>query len=153
MTDDLPHALGLSFRTQRPYERTVSRRSPEHWSLMRSLAFLAATFAIVFAALLPSAVAASAPAGEPVMMCSGDHMLVVRHTHGSPAPLSPGSMGGTECADCVLAALTTLPPAPPLHPAAPPRIAAVQPDLPRPAPPPATTSAGLPPPSTAPPTA
>lgn len=120
---------------------------------MRSLALLAATFAMVLGALLPSAVAASAPVGEPVMMCSGDQMLVVQPGQGSSEPESPGSMDSMDCADCVLSALTAVPPAPPVHPVAPPRIVAVQPDLPRAGPRLIATPAGLPPPSTAPPTA
>ena len=126
----------------------------EHWSLMRSLAFLAATFAIVFGSLLPSAVAASAATGDPVMLCSGDRILVVYDADGSPRPKAPTPMDSLSCADCVLSALTTLPPPPPpIHPLAPPRIVAVQPDLPRLAVRPPRPAAGLPPPSTAPPTA
>jgi hypothetical protein len=123
----------------------------EHWSLMRSLAFLAATFAIVFATLLPTAVAASAATGEPVVLCSGDRIMVVFNTDGSSEPTSMDSL---DCADCVLSALTTLPPPPVVRPMAPPRIVAVQPDLPRAGPwRGGLRLAGLPPPSTAPPTA
>lgn len=124
----------------------------EHWSLMRSLAFLAATFAIVFGSLLPSAVAASAATGEPVVLCSGDQIMVVYDEDGSPRPSGP--MDSLSCADCVLSALTTLPPPPsPIHPVAPPRSVVVLPDYQPAATPPAGQRAGLPPPSTAPPTA
>lgn len=130
----------------------MTSRSPEHWSLMRSLAFLAATFAIVFGSLLPSAVAASAATGDPIMLCSGDQIMVVYDRDGSPQPAGP--MDSLSCADCVLSALTTLPPPPvPVHPAAPPRIVVVQPDTPYVAILPSGLRAGLPPPSTAPPTA
>jgi hypothetical protein len=130
----------------------VSSRSPEHWSLRRSLAFLAATFAIVFGSLLPSAVAASAATGDPVVLCSGDQIMVVYDADGSPRPSGP--MDSLSCADCVLSALTTLPPPPPpIHPVAPPRIVVVLPDLLPAAIPPGGPRAGLPPPSTAPPTA
>jgi hypothetical protein len=129
----------------------VSSRSPEHWSLTRSLAFLAAIFAIVFATLLPSAVAASAATAEPVVLCSGDRIMVVFDQDGSS---EPASMDSLDCADCVLSALTTLPPPPVIRPLAPPRIVAVQPDLPRAGPwRGGLLLAGLPPPSTAPPTA
>ncbi|WP_292027233.1 hypothetical protein [Brevundimonas sp. UBA2416] len=129
----------------------MSSRSPEQWSLTRSLAFLAAIFAVVFATLLPSAVAASAAAGEPVVLCSGDRIMVVFDPDGSS---EPSSMDTLDCADCVLSALTTLPPPPVIRPVAPPRIVAVQPDLPRAGPwRGGLLLAGLPPPSTAPPTA
>lgn len=129
----------------------MSSRSPEHWSLTRSLAFLAATFAIVFAALLPSAVAASAATGETVMLCSGDRIMVVYDADGSPQPSSMDSM---DCADCVLSALTTLPPPPTIQPLAAPRVVVVRPDLPRAGPwRGGLLRAGLPPPSTAPPIA
>ena len=121
---------------------------------MRSLAFLAATFAIVFGTLLPSAVAASAASGDPVVLCSGDQIMVVYDKDGSPRPLSPTPMDSLDCADCVLSALTTLPPPPqPLQPVVPPRIVVVLPDLLPAAIPPGGLRAGLPPPSTAPPTA
>jgi hypothetical protein len=120
---------------------------------MRSLAFLAATFAIVFGSLLPSAVAASSATGDPVMLCSGDRILVVYDADGSPRPKSPTPMDSLTCADCVLSALASLPPPPPpSHPAAPPRIVTVQPGPPLAACPPSLHRAGLPPPSTAPPT-
>ena len=119
---------------------------------MRSLAFLAATFAIVFGSLLPSAVAASAATGDPVVLCSGDQIMVVYDKDGSPRPSGP--MDSLSCADCVLSALTALPPPPPpIHPVAPPRIVVVLPDLLPSAIPPSGLRAGLPPPSTAPPTA
>lgn len=119
---------------------------------MRSLAFLAATFAIVFGSLLPSAVAASAATGHPVVLCSGDQIIVVYDDDGSPRPSGP--MDSLTCANCVLSALTTLPPPPPpIHPVAPPRIVIVLPDLLAAAILPGGLRAGLPPPSTAPPTA
>ena len=126
----------------------MSSRSPEHWSLTRSLAFLAATFAIVFATLLPSAVAASAATGEPVVLCSGDRIMVVYEADGSSKP-SP--MDSLDCADGVLSGLTALPPPPMIQAAAPPRIVPIQPDCPRVG----SWRGGflLPPPSTAPPAA
>lgn len=121
--------------------------------MMRSLAFLAAMFAITFGSLLPSAVAASAATGDPVMLCSGYQIMVVYDAAGAPQPLSPSPMDSLDCADCVMSALTTLPPPPPVHPVAPPRIVAVQQDPPTARPWRNTARAGLPPPSTAPPTA
>jgi hypothetical protein len=52
----------------------VTREPTDEISLTRALAILAATFAIVFASLLPSAVAASAATDTPVQLCSGQIM-------------------------------------------------------------------------------
>jgi hypothetical protein len=120
---------------------------------MRSLAFLAATFAIVFGTLLPSAVAASAATGDPVMLCSGDRILVVYDAEGTPRPKSPTPMDSLQCASCVMSGMAALPTPPPIHPAPPPRIVTVQPDLPRVGQRLSPSRAGLPPPSTAPPIA
>lgn len=128
----------------------VSARSPEPWSLFRSLAFLAATFAIMLAAMLPSAVAATAASGSPVMLCSGDEIFLV--DGGTQRPGKPSPMDSLECASCVLTAFNALPP-PPVHPVAPPRIAAVQPTAIRTSLPPPSPRQGLRPPSTAPPLA
>ncbi|MGV8928734.1 MAG: hypothetical protein ACOH1E_03195 [Brevundimonas sp.] len=120
---------------------------------MRSLAFLAATFAIVFGTLLPSAVAASSATGDPIMLCSGDRILVVYDADGTPRPKSPTPMDSLKCASCVLASMAALPVPPPVHPVAPPRIVTVHPELPRARAWQAPSRAALPPPSTAPPTA
>ena len=127
--------------------------SVEHWSLMRSLAFLAATFAIVFAALLPSAVAASPAIGSPVMLCSGDRIMVVQDADGASRPEKPSGMDSQTCASCVLASFTALPPPPPPHPAAPPRIVAVRAGMAEANAPPPASHGGPRPPSTAPPSA
>jgi hypothetical protein len=129
----------------------VSSRSPEHWSLFRSLAFLAATFAVMFGAMLPSAVVASAATGSPVVLCSGERIFVVRDEDGSTQPETPSPADSQTCASCILAALTALPPPPPPHPAAPPRIVAVQPAAFWTSLPPPVAGPGPRPPSTAPP--
>lgn len=133
----------------------MSTRAVQSWSLVRSLAFLAAVFAVVFGSLLPSAVAASAATGEPVMLCSGDRILVVFGADGASDDPSPTPMDSLDCADCVLTALTALPAPPPTTlPAAPPRIIHTRPDRPRAGPwRGGLLRAGLPPPSTAPPAA
>ncbi|MFA4940090.1 DUF2946 family protein [Brevundimonas sp.] len=128
--------------------------SSKHWSLNRSLAFLAATFAIMFGTLLPSAVAASAATGSPVVLCSGDQIMVVYDADGKPRPQKPSPMDSLKCASCVLASFTTLrPPPPPIHPVTPPRIVAVQPIVIASIPPPPLVRTGLRPPPTAPPPA
>ena len=131
----------------------VVSSSSEHWSLWRSLAFLAATFAIMLGTLLPSAVAASAATGSPIVLCSGDQILVVYDANGTPRSEKPSPMDSLECASCVLAAFTSLPPPPPVHPVAPPRIVVVQPIVIASNPPPPLVRTGRLPPPTAPPIA
>ena len=134
------------------YGSGVSSSSSEHWSLNRSLAFLAAIFAIMFATLLPSAVAASAATGSPVMLCSGDIISVVYNADGTPHPEKPSPMDSLKCASCVLAGFTTLPPPPPPALAvAPPRIVATQQIVIASRPSPPLLRTGLRPPPTAPP--
>ena len=87
----------------------MSSSSSSSWSLTRSLAFLAAIFALTMGALLPSAVAASAATGVPVMLCSGDQMTVVFDADGTPRPAKPTSADSLKCAGCILAAMTALP--------------------------------------------
>jgi hypothetical protein len=131
----------------------VTRSQADDWSIARSLAFLAATLAIVFGTLLPSAVAASAASGSPIVLCSGHRIMVVHDADGAPQPLERSPIDSLKCASCVLADLTPLPPPPPVRPVAPPRIVTVQPDLPATRTQPPPIHAGLPPPSTAPPAA
>lgn len=131
----------------------VNRSQADFWSIRRSLAFLAATFAIVFATFLPSAVAASAATGSPVILCSGDQIRVAYDADGTPRPEKPSSMGSLKCASCVLSALTILPPPPPVQPRPRVRIATVQPALQDAVAPIALARVGLRPPSTAPPIA
>ncbi len=145
--------MGLPFRRRPEYGNGVPSSSSDHWSLNRSLAFLAATFAIVFAALLPSAVAASAATGAPIMLCSGDRILVSYDADGAPRPEKPSPIDSLKCASCVLAGFTALPSPPPIHPVAPPRIVAVQPTALWTSLPFDDFRTGLRPPSTAPPLA
>ena len=86
------------------------------------------------------------------MLCSGDRMLVIYDEDGAPRPLSPTPMDSLKCSSCVLGSMAALPSPPPIHPVTPPRIVVVQPDPPRVAPRLSVHRAGLPPPSTAPPT-
>lgn len=129
----------------------MNRSSVENWSVWRSLAFLAATFAIILGTLLPAAVAASPATGTAIMLCSGDEMLVRYGPDGEPRPEKPSAMDSLKCASCVLAALAALPPRPPTRPVSPPRIASVQPTTVWTAPAPTLTLAAWRPPATAPP--
>jgi hypothetical protein len=75
----------------------------ETWSIRKSLAFLAATFAIVFAALLPAAVAASPALGAPIQLCSGETAFVLIDEEGRPTP-QPDE--GSRSLDCAMALLS-----------------------------------------------
>lgn len=152
--DNLTRRTRLPFWQARQYGSAVSQSSSEHWSLSRSLAFLAATFAIMFGTLLPSAVAASAATGSPMILCSGDQILVVYDATGTPRPETPTPMDSVKCASCVLANFTALPPPPPpVHSGPAPRIVAVQPIVIGSRLPPPVQRTGLRPPPTAPPAA
>ena len=94
----------------------MNRSQAETWSTARSLAFLAATFAIVFGSLLPFAVLAASTPGHPVVICSaeGPKTIVtgVDGEHGGSR-----GMAGAECAACVLAFTADLPAPPVIQPA------------------------------------
>ncbi len=93
----------------------MNRSQADNWSLARSLAFLAATFAIVFGTLLPFAAVASVTPGHPFVICSaeGTHTIAVGvdGEHGGTKGL-----GGVKCAACVLAFTAALPEPPMLRP-------------------------------------
>lgn len=86
----------------------MTRSQADNWSLWRSLAFLAATFAIVIASLLPFAALAAATPGHPIVICSaeGNRTIAVGMDgeHGGPKGLE-----GAKCAACLLAVPAALP--------------------------------------------
>lgn len=95
----------------------MSPSSSETWSLNRSLAFLAAIFAIVFGSLLPTGVAASSALGQPIMLCSGDTMMVVYDGEGRPKPVKDTDLGSFSCASALLSAMAAIDVPPPALPA------------------------------------
>jgi len=119
-------------------------------SLTRALAILAATFAIVFASLLPSAVAASAATDTPVQLCSGQIVRVAFDADGRPVPVDDDARAGLTCAMALLSGLQAVD-VPPVTLAAPP----AEPRAVAPAPVPETALAAIrrspKPPATAPP--
>lgn len=102
----------------------MTREPTDEISLTRALAILAATFAIVFAALLPSAVAASAATDTPVQLCSGQIVRVAFDADGHPVPAEDDARAGLTCAMALLSGLQAVdvPPvtlsAPPVEPRA-----------------------------------
>lgn len=83
------------------------------WSVSRSLALLAAIFAIVMGALLPSAVAASPASGHPIQLCSGQRIFVVDDGSGGPVRQNPAPSDSLKCAACLAGAFVALAPPPP----------------------------------------
>ena len=75
------------------------------------MAFLAAIFAIMLGALLPTTALALSPTTT-VMLCSGDRMVVAVDADGRPTPDKPAPTDTMKCPLCVLAATSTamLPP-------------------------------------------
>ena len=86
----------------------MNRSQADNWSILRSLAFLAATFAIVIASLLPFAALAAATPVHPIVSCSaeGNRTIAVGMDgeHGGPKGLA-----GAKCAACLLAFPAALP--------------------------------------------
>lgn len=90
----------------------MTRPQAETWSTTRSLAFLAATFAIVFGTLLPFAALAACTPGQPLVICSAEGPKTIATGVDGEHGGSRG-MAGAECAACVLAFIADLP-APPV---------------------------------------
>jgi len=86
----------------------VTRPQAETWSIARSLAFLAATFAIVFGTLLPFAALAASTPGQPLVICSAEGPKTIATGVDGEHGGSKG-MAGAECAACVLAFTADLP--------------------------------------------
>ncbi|MFC0632269.1 hypothetical protein [Brevundimonas balnearis] len=85
--------------------------------ILRALAFLAATFALVFGALLPSAVAASARHDRPIVLCSAEGPRTIQV--GANGERRAEDLAALKCAACVMAAVAALPAPPPPQPAPP----------------------------------
>ena len=83
----------------------MTREPTDEISLTRALAILAATFAIVFASLLPSAVAASASTDSPVQLCSGQIVRVMLDADGHPVPAEDDDRATLTCAMALLSGL------------------------------------------------
>lgn len=83
------------------------RSQADDWSIARSLAFLAATFAIVLGTLLPFGAMAAARPGEPVIMCSSEGPLTVQVGGDMDGP--GGKTHPAKCAACVMPLLAAMP--------------------------------------------
>lgn len=83
------------------------------WSLWRSLAFLAAVFAVVLGALMPSAAMAGSRDGRPIVMCSAQGPKTIRV--GGDGDQTSG-LKDARCAVCIMAHAAALPPPAPPRP-------------------------------------
>lgn len=84
------------------------RSQADSWSIARSLAFLAAVFAIVLGSLLPFAAMAATRPGEVIVICSADGPQTI----GGDTDHDGKAMSGGRCAACVMP-LTADVPTPP----------------------------------------
>jgi hypothetical protein len=90
---------------------------PDDWSLWRSLAFLAAVFAVMLGSLLPFAAQAAATPGASAVICGPQGVAVVDVDGARPGDERPGdASGGPMCPACVMPLAAALPPPPPLVP-------------------------------------
>ena len=87
----------------------MTRSQADSWSTARSLAFLAAVFAIVIGTLLPFAATAAVQPGERIILCSAAGPQVIE-VGGDPE--SGKVMSGGRCAACVMPLVADLPPPP-----------------------------------------
>ena len=126
----------------------MTRPQADNWSTARSLAFLAAVFALAIGALLPFAALAASQPGHPLVICSAEGPQTIQ-SGGMDGPINKHV--GAKCAACVMPLLAALPEPPAPAPA--PAIRMVEPVAYTPfrvnAPPPARAPPR--PPSTAPP--
>jgi hypothetical protein len=86
----------------------VIRSSVDDWSMMRSLALVAAMFAIVFGSLIPFAAQAAAQPGQSVIICSAQGPQTVQlgaDDMDGPA----GQRMAAKCAACVMPLVAALP--------------------------------------------
>ncbi len=79
----------------------------ETWSIGRSLALLAATFAIVLGTLLPFAAMAAAP-GQPIVLCSVEGPRTIQ-ADGPTEDHPDNGLAGAKCAACVVPLASPLP--------------------------------------------
>ncbi|MNJ42061.1 hypothetical protein D3C77_370120 [compost metagenome] len=84
----------------------VTRNQAENWSTWRSLAFLAATFAIVIGSLMPFAAMAAVQPGQPIVICSAEGLQTIQ-SGGLDGPIK--QQVGAKCAACVMPLLAALP--------------------------------------------
>ena len=111
------------------------------------MALLAALFAIVFASLLPAAVAASPATGAPIVLCAGGR-LITAYSDADQSRHEDAGKGSLDCASALISGLAAVaapqapvPPAPLARPGVPaPEAVAAYVIAARPAPRPPSTA-------------
>lgn len=84
----------------------MTRSQADNWSLARSLAFLAAVFALALGTLLPFAALAAARPGHPLVICSAEGPQTIQ-VGGVDGPVRKDV--GAKCAACVMPLAGALP--------------------------------------------
>lgn len=89
----------------------MTRSQADNWSIAKSLAFLAAVFALALGTLLPFAALAAVQPGHPIVICSAEGPQTIQ-SGGVDGPANKHV--GAKCAACVmpLASALPCPPAP-----------------------------------------
>ncbi|KQW83190.1 DUF2946 family protein [Brevundimonas sp. Root1279] len=121
----------------------------DNWSLSKSLAFLAAVFAITLGSLFPFAALAAVQPGQPLIICSAQGPMEVQLGGDMDGPA--GKTHLPKCAACVMPLLAALPAPPTPEPTITPASAEAIAYTPQAAAPPPPARAPPRPPSTAPP--
>lgn len=93
----------------------MTRSQSDSWSITRSLAFLAAVFAITFGSLMPFGAMAAQSAGQGGLICSTDDSTAV--LFGSVPEDGGGKGSPAHCPACVIPLAAALP-TPPVQRAA-----------------------------------
>jgi hypothetical protein len=92
----------------------VTRSQADSWSTSKSLAFLAAVFAVMLGTLLPFAALAAAQPGQPLIICSAEGPQTIQ-SGGMDGPVNKHV--GAKCAACVMPLSSALPCPPAPQPA------------------------------------
>ncbi|WEK38882.1 MAG: hypothetical protein P0Y50_10005 [Candidatus Brevundimonas colombiensis] len=92
----------------------MTRSQADNWSTSKSLAFLAAVFALVIGALLPFAALAAVQPGHPLVICSAEGPQTIQ-SGGTDGPVNKHV--GAKCAACVTPPVAALPCPPAPRPA------------------------------------
>ncbi|WP_395945069.1 hypothetical protein [Brevundimonas sp.] len=82
------------------------RSQADNWSTSKSLAFLAAVFALVLGSLLPFGALAAAQPGQPLVICSAEGPQTIQ-SGGMDGPVNKHV--GAKCAACVMPLAAALP--------------------------------------------
>lgn len=129
----------------------MTRSQADDWSIARSLAFLAATFAIVLGTMLPFGAMAAGRPGQPLVLCTAEGPQTIQIGGAMDGP--GGKTHVAKCAACVVPLAGALPSPPEPEPCSAPAPAEAETQVVASVSPPPPARAPPRPPSTAPPLA